>query len=148
MKTNRGKPENFLYVIIALCAVSLVMVNFVFKDYLTADTVSANENNQVLLKNSTLYRTQYFIKLAVSNQKAVILLNGELPENEIDESGYITLGVYTGDVLHIDLTAVPEETVTVFVEEISGAVSSPMQGTKLLLKGGITKIFTIECAKD
>lgn len=148
MKTNRTPLEKLAYVLLALCAVCIVMVNFVLKDYLNADAVSANENGRVLLKNSTLYKPQYAIKLAVSDERAVILINGEPAEPETDEDGYLTFAVYESDVVHIDLTAAPEETVTVFVADASSMISSPPKGTKLILKGGIIKIFTIECVKD
>jgi hypothetical protein len=148
MKKKCTTFEKCAYVLLALSVTCLVLVNFVFKDYLNADAVSANENGLVLLKNSTLYRQQYSIKLAVSDEGAVILINGEAAAAETDGAGYLTFAVYESDVVHIDLTAVPEETVTVFVADTSAEVSSPPKGTKLILKGGIIKIFTIECVKD
>ncbi len=148
MKKNNRTFEYLLYAVMTLCAVSLVLVNFVFKDYLSADAVSANEDRLVLLKNSTLYRPRREIRIAVSDERAVIFVNGEASAGKADEDGYLTFEVYAGDVMHIDLTAIPDETVTVFVESTSSGVLLPPQGTKLILQSGIRKIFTVECVKD
>ncbi len=149
MQKRFSKLELFLYIVVILCVISLLAVNLFFTSFLSVDKAALSDNSDILLKDSVLYREKYFIKLSISDiENCDILINGSVSDVQPDEHGYITIEVYNNDVVHLDMRRSMDESVSVFVEEVSNGLVVPEQSSKIIVEGGIKKIFTVEIKQD
>ncbi|NLW69621.1 MAG: hypothetical protein GX061_00835 [Eubacteriaceae bacterium] len=135
--------EKLLSVCVAAAFIGLAAFNILLHTDYSQAVLGGGSNTSH--SESELFRQEYLIKLSVSDENAVLMVNGEAAAKSKDDKGYSLLTMCPGDVASLDLRDMGDKSVTVFVAHTDEGVSEPAIGTKMIMKGGIRTLFTLKC---
>lgn len=143
------KTERFLITLAIICIASVGGVQIIYAiGKAVPASIIANEGS-VSYIDSSVYRKGGQIKIKLSPlEEAELLINGEKAEPLGTDGEYNIYIVYDKDVIELDLRKTADEEISVFVAETSQEIIFPKSGTKMFVKGGIKKLFTISITDE
>ncbi len=137
--------ERTVIIIVCVCTLTLIAVNLL-REFQVTDVLSDNTIlNGVYYKQSEIYAQPQTITISMSGcDKNDLLLNGAPISDIQDENEYVSIEVFNGDVLSVDLRKHEGEAI-INVSRVTKDISFPLEGSKIFVENGIRTLFTVEC---
>ncbi len=141
MRKSTG-TELFLLAVVGLCAISLVAARF-FSPIKGLALSVYNDGEKTRYEDSQLYIKTFEVGIRLSDKDAILLLNGEACAPKTNGGNEYEIVCCEKDVFEMDLRACGDKDVTAYVFEADSNLATPVVGTKLVGRGGITMLFKV-----
>ncbi|MBR6801882.1 MAG: hypothetical protein IKM61_09040 [Eubacteriaceae bacterium] len=105
-----------------------------------------DDGKRVSVVGSSVYLPVGEICIKASDERAVILINGEKSGwTECDEG--MKFQVHDGDIVHVDMRGA-EGRVVIYISDVSENVTSPLRGSKIPAEGGTEMLFEVKISEE
>ncbi len=135
----------FLSVIFAGLFLSVCAVQYMYYGGKIEPVGNFSDEGMIYLYESSLYSPKGRLSVKMSDENIIILKNGEICEGEKTGDIY-SFEVNNGDIFHADLRNAGGEGV-IFLYEVSENITFPKASSKMLLRGGVEKLFCVQTSE-